>query len=286
MQKMRRTMGLCVVAVFAISAILAASASAETFPSYKVCAKAAKVGKLYTGRYNQKNCTEVNVKGEGKYELEPWTAAKLRSFTGKNGASVFDAYIKGTGILASIACKKGTDVGEVTGESTSTEVTKFEGCTGAGSTCTSPEAKTGEIVTDTLVATLVTLKEETETEAGVVGLDLAGTGGEQKDLTAEFKCGTYAVKTTGSALGVVSGDMWVSSKGQTDTFAVNKAGENEYNHKLGGIEGEDTLFSEIKGLGRAETGEQAVAVLKEKTAWDIEPRSEPLCCSCHNPDPC
>lgn len=282
-----RTVGLCAVAVLATSAVLAASASAETFPSYKVCAKAAKVGKVYTGRYNKSNCTEVNAKGEGKYEADPWTATKARSFTGKNGKSTFDAYIKGDGILASIVCKKGKDVGEVTGEDTTSESTIFEGCSGAGSTCTSAEAKVGDIVTDTISTTLVTLKEETETEAAVVGIDLAGTGGEAKDVTTEFKCGTYQVTTTGSTLGVVSGDVRVASKGQTDTFAVNKDGENEYNHKLGGKEGEDTLFSEIKGIGRAETGEQAIAALKEKADWIIEPSGgEPFCCSCYNPNPC
>jgi len=286
MQKMRRTVGLSVGAVFAIAVVLAASASAETFPSYKVCAKAAKAGKVYTGRYNQKNCTEANLKREGKYELEPWTTAKARGFTGKNGETKFDAYVKGTGILASIVCKKGKDVGEVTGENTGTEVTTFEGCAGAGSTCTSPEANTGDIVTDTLASTLVTLKEETETEAAVVGLVLSGTGGEESDVSTEFKCGSYNVTTKGSAVGVLSADVWVSSKDQTDTFVVNKAGENEYNHKLGGTEGEDTLISEIKGLGSADTGEQAVIALKDKTAWDIVPRPEPLCCSCYNPNPC
>lgn len=284
-----RTVGLCVLAVFAISAVVAASAAAETFPSYKVCAKAPKVDKHYTGRFNQKTCTEVNAKGEGKYEVEPWTASMKPNLKGKGGEVTLDGYEKGVGVLASIACKKSTDVGKITGESTGTEVITLQQCTGEEEPCTSSGAKTGDIVTDPLTTTLVTLKEETDSEAGIVGIDVAGTGGEEKDVTAEFKCGTDVLKTTGSLLGAVTGDVWSASKDQTETFAIDKeTGENVYNHELGGVEGEDVLVTEIKGLGHLDSGEQAVITQTQAPVWEIRPNPEPEppCCSCQNPNPC
>ncbi len=43
-----RIMGLCLVAAFALTAVIASGAQAG---QYGVCGKAAKVGKSYTGKY-------------------------------------------------------------------------------------------------------------------------------------------------------------------------------------------------------------------------------------------
>jgi hypothetical protein len=168
--------GLCLVAVLAVGAVASVSASAETFPNYKVCAKAAKVGKHYTGLYNDKGCSEVNATHEGKYELEGISHATKLTFTGKSGASVLDSYVEGVGVVASVTCKKSTASGEISGEATADLVTTFAGCSSSGEPCASTGAKKGEIVTDPLTATLVTLKEETKTEPVVIGVDVAGTG--------------------------------------------------------------------------------------------------------------
>ncbi len=65
--KSMRILGLCLAAVFALSAIAVSSAAAAQ-PEYKTCGKATKIVKTYTGKYTDKNCSEVNAKSEGKYE--------------------------------------------------------------------------------------------------------------------------------------------------------------------------------------------------------------------------
>ncbi len=275
--------GLCLVVVLCVSAVAAVSASAETFPNYKVCVKAAKVGKHYTGRYNDKGCSEVNAKDEGKYELEGISHATKLGFTGKSGESVLDSYVEGVGVVASVVCKKSTERGEVSGEATADLVTTFEDCSSSGEPCTSAGAKTGEIVTDPLTTTLVTLKEETKTEPVVIGVDVAGTGGEEKDVTAEFACGSQLVTTTGSVLGVVTGNVNAVSKTQTNTFAVNEAGENQYDHVAGGAPDEHILISTIKGLGSFKAAEQSTQDLKISGIIIEPPPSEPCSCPCEPP---
>jgi hypothetical protein len=278
--------GLCLMAVLCVAAVAAVSASAETFPSYKVCVKAAKVGKHYTGRYSTKECSEVNAKDEGKYEREGISRATKLGYAGKSGESVFDSYVEGAEgpvVVGTVSCKKSTDTGEITGEATADQVTTFEGCSSSGASCTSAGAKAGEIVTDPVLTTLVTLKEETRTTPVVIGLDEAGTGGEEKDATAEFTCATKTVTTTGSVLGVVTGDVGGAGKSQTDTFALDEAGENEYEHVAGGVAHEHVLISTIKGVGAFDTAEEATAEQKITGIIIEPPPSEPCECPCEPP---
>src|ERR1700742_3734355 len=87
-----KMMGLCLVAVLAVAAVAVSSASAA-LPEYKVCAKATKVGKTYTGEFTDKLCSAKSGTKEGKYELESWEAAKKKGFKGKNGVSTLTSYI-------------------------------------------------------------------------------------------------------------------------------------------------------------------------------------------------
>lgn len=90
MMKRIRIVGLCLVAVFALSAVAVSAASAETAPTYKVCAKVKE-----TGKFNDKKCSVASKGGkkEGDYELSEWSAAKKKAFTGKNGVSTLFSYI-------------------------------------------------------------------------------------------------------------------------------------------------------------------------------------------------
>ncbi len=226
--KLIRIVGLCLAAVFALSAVAATSASAAA-PEYKVCAKAAKSGKTYTGKYNNKTCSEVNAKGEGKYELESWEAAKKKEFKGKNGVSTLDSYIpasesepwKGGTVVGDVTCKSGKSVGDITGPKTSTVTVEFKTCTSEGKKCTSPGAKTGSIVTKKLTSTLGYIDEG----KAVGSLVEAGAGGG--DPSAEFTCEGLGILTTGSVIGVNSVNVNTVSKAATQTFAVNKNGGQE-----------------------------------------------------------
>lgn len=90
-----RMLGVCLVAVFAISALAAASASAYSAqePTYKNCEKAVPfLGKgsgLYTGKYCKEG--EESATHEGGYELEAWRPGETQTFKVKGAKIVFDA---------------------------------------------------------------------------------------------------------------------------------------------------------------------------------------------------
>ena len=75
-----KIVGLCLIALFAFSAVAAASAFAEGRPEYKLCAKVAKVEGKYNGSYSDKGCT-TEATG-GKYEREE--VAENTAFTGRS----------------------------------------------------------------------------------------------------------------------------------------------------------------------------------------------------------
>lgn len=217
-----KMMGLCLVAVVALTAVAVSSASAA-LPEFKVCAKATKVGKTYTGKFSDKLCSVAEPKGEGKYELEGWEAAKKKAFKGKNGTSTLTSYIpenvetpwtggKAAGV---VTCKTGASVGEITGPKTETVIVEFKTCSSEGKKCTSVGSpKTGVIKTKALTATIGKIE-------GGVGADVEAS---DHGLSAEFACEGLEVKTVGSVIGVASGNINKISKESTQTFSANAKG--------------------------------------------------------------
>lgn len=156
MENMKRIkiVGLCLVAVFAFSALAAASASAETQPEFKVCAKAAKETvewkegappkektkkkSVYTGEWGNKTCTEPvttdvyrskgsNPGPEGKYaETEVPTPD---AFTYKSKGSTFYYYNAEPKIVWKVVCKKDKVVGNITSPTEFSYTITWEGCT-------------------------------------------------------------------------------------------------------------------------------------------------------------
>jgi hypothetical protein len=105
-----RTLGLALVAVFALSVVTAATASAlPTLPEL------------------------VNSKGEALVKK------KYKSTSGKSTLENTKS--------EKITCKEDTDEGETTGLSTSTSTVKFKGCESSGVSCKTSGASSGEIVT-------------------------------------------------------------------------------------------------------------------------------------------
>ena len=190
-----RIIGLCLVAVFAMSAIAAASASAQ--PTYKLCGTAAKVGKKYTGKYNSKTCskTEENAKGEGKYELKEAAEASSK-FTGKLGKTTF--YIRSEGVK--VECSKGKDTGELFAHYSEPEVAylyeiKLEKCTA-----------TIEATKEKLACTLPITTTEHTTALGT----LPGGKGEVGTVLYgeepwKINCSGLEYNVTGEVIGAVSG---------------------------------------------------------------------------------
>jgi hypothetical protein len=259
-----RIMGLCLVAVFAITAITAASASAVApNPEFITCKKVAKG----TGEFNNKGCTEAG--GKAEYNHAAWNEGKEASpkLKGTNGVSTLTSYIKGFGIVGSVSCVKAKSTGNITGLSTESVIVKFEKCTSSGEVCTSAGAKAGTIETKLLTGTLILLGKEPAS----VGVLIKGMN---SPTSAEFKCGAEEISTVGSVNGVLSGNVGKIGKETTSTFAVNEGGENVVTEEEGGNPegaGPDVLLTEVKGVGNFESGENTISKTKGEEI-EISPR--------------
>jgi hypothetical protein len=204
-----KIVGLCLVAVCALSAVASASASAA-LPEVMQCVKAAKTKTKpphYTGGYNGKKCETVNATHEGAYELEPWNLGsktektgkqgKVKKFKGKSGT----AFLEVVG-LGPITCSKGSDEGEFTGPKTVGNISViFTGCELNKIKC-SNTATAGEIKTDTLKGTIGYFDERFEKAvAKGVGVELTAQTGVL--LAEEIGCGSILVQVKASVIGEV-----------------------------------------------------------------------------------
>jgi hypothetical protein len=245
-----KIMGLSLVAVFAMAAMAAASASAT--PTFYECAKAAKVSGKYTGKYNNAACTEVNGTGEGKYELQAGVG-KGKAFKGKGAAAVLHTPAVG----GEVTCKGSKDEGKNTLTGQKEVKVTFTGCASLGKTCNSAGAKSGEIKTNPLAGTLGYISAT----GPKVGVSLTGEAGKP---SAEFACGTGAgslnIVTTGAVIGEITGDINKISKEATDAFTVTGGGLQTVTSFEGGPL--EVLETSINGSPNFESGEQTTTLNK------------------------
>ncbi len=199
-----KIVGLCLVAVFALTAVMASGAQAG---QWGTCAKAAKNGKVYTGNYTDKLCSTKAAEKNGKYEWVP-NAANI-PFKSEGGPS----HLKGA--AGEIACERGTDSGTFEGATKDTDVFVFLGCKlkPFELVCKSYGAKEGEIVTNELASLLIDNGEKglsgKEPAAGEVWMQETAKGVHTDPVfgpgpfLADFECGGIPFAVTGSVSGVV-----------------------------------------------------------------------------------
>jgi hypothetical protein len=208
--------GVCLTIVVAFAWAIVVSASAAE-PALYECAKAAKVGKKYTGKYTDKKCSkeatakEIEEGKTNKYELkEGFGKGKLFKGKGK-GVDLEEAEIGG------ITCMSSTDTGKFTSPKTAVNiVVTFKGCSFAGKKCTSEGAQAGELVTNPLKGEIGYLAGK-GTETPKVGIDLSAESGEV--LAVGYNCffGAAVMAVTGSVIGEVT-PVNVFTKEWTWTF--------------------------------------------------------------------
>ncbi len=213
--------GLSLFAVLAFSAITSSSAFAG---EYGVCVKAAKVGKTYTGKYTDKNCSVSNAKSEGKYEWSPYPGPAGTVWTTTSTSKVSTLSTS----QGSITCNKNTDTGEVTGTKSNIETVTFTDCTNNvfGTNCynveTTKEGGSGGTIIVVALTQLIDHGEE-----GGSGLEPAeGEVWNEFLPVVVFYCKTPLGEDpffiTGSASGVVGGDVNKMSPKSTVTFGAGK----------------------------------------------------------------
>ncbi len=217
--------GLCLAAMFALSAMGASSAFAG---EYGVCAKAAKSGKTYTGKYEDKNCTkEEATKTGGKYEWVPYPgpAGTKWGYTSKSKTATL------VGEAGNITCSKSTDAGEVTGVKSDVDTTSFTGCVLSitKESCQNTANK-GEIVTTHNVTTLIDHGEKGESgkepAEGEVWTQYTGQPGTigfngAPEVLAEWECSGIPFVTDGSLSGPTTEDVNVMSTKSKTVFSAS-----------------------------------------------------------------
>jgi hypothetical protein len=252
-----KVVGLCLVAVFAFSAMVASGAQAAT---YKTCvaqkhgeftdsACSVKSAKAHKGKfelapvamcvaqkhgeYTDSACSVKSVKAhKGKFEK----ASKLK-FTASSGPAVLETPELGAN---NIECSASTSKGELTGPKTATFQTHFTGCKFVGIACHSggPDGNTEppeNILTNTTEAKLLGPGEKTNggaggaVPAGQVWNELISI--EHTPYQAELECpGAVAARTSGYLAG---NETVINTPGPTSTLTFSKT------------EGESGLITEV-----------------------------------------
>ena len=246
---MKRTtiVGLCLAATFAAGAVGAASASAAS-PEYKECGKAAKNGKLYTGKYSNKTCSEVNAKSEGKYELvKPKKfPAKLKGTVGSVNIWLYEPSTHT--IKGHFQCTGGKDEGTISSSTEGTLKITYTDCEATGQLkgpCNSTKAAPGVVVSEPLATKLEWLNSE-ENEPGVA-ITSAKAGAYITDV--ECDDGLEISELYGTMLAKVE-PTTATSKVQTLTLSASETtGEPEFfGYYEGGTFQATKLYSALTGL--------------------------------------
>ncbi len=168
-----KIVGLCLIAVVALSAVASSGASAAEFFT---CVKAVPRN---SGHYSDKECS-VKVASGGKYERA--SAVGVRT-SGKTKTVVIAVPALGF----KLTCKKSTSAGEITGPSEGEEVITFSDCSTEGKPCQNIGGASGVFKTNPLRTTLVSATE----------VELAALVGGREGLFVEFECGGVVLRWTG-----------------------------------------------------------------------------------------
>lgn len=213
--KRMRIVGMALVALFAMTAAMTASASAS--PIFKTCIKAVeKEGTKYKdGEYSNSTCGKAEV--GGKFKLGPFSDAKKITLTIKGGKGQNFGWVPlnakdepsfpGTKESAT-ECTTEKGKGEFTENGANFKV-EYAKCKNGKKECkTEPtpplKGKPGVIIDNELTGKLVDLP------GGKIGLDLTNKAEPETGVLAAYNCEGLQIDAEGSVIGEVQG-------GQTET---------------------------------------------------------------------
>jgi len=301
--KRMKVLGLCLVAVFAFSALIASAAFAAD-PEYMVCGKAAKEGKTELGHYSGKVCgnSEFVEAGGQKYERLPESAAKKTGFKGKNEGEPHNNIVNPFGekkggpkepgtIEGTTTCAKEKVVGTTTGAKTTSWSTVYTKCGAVVSKipteCNTLNAKKGEIKTDVLSSTLVNLDKGPGHKRVGIQVKGGGPGGR----LAQYECLEKGlnVEVFGEILAEVTGNLNVANKStkatavegplrlQSNTYVEESQGSQtadeetakgnwEWKFALQACEAGEEPFAKILGPGKHSKAECELVIGPEPPA--------------------
>jgi hypothetical protein len=200
-----RILGLALVAVFALVAFAAASASAT--PNWYECAKV-------TGGKLEKGCGKEG--GKGGYELKIGVG-KGKAFKGKGEKAILHNVIPGKGDIK-VECASFKDEGKVAAPNKVFGVkTTFSKCKSLGAPCKTEGGKKETITTNALAGELGWLNKS----GGVAGESLTNEAAPGSGYLATFECeGLAKVRVHGAVIGTMGKDVNTFSKESSTTFSV------------------------------------------------------------------
>ena len=197
MERRIRIVGLCLMAVFALSAIIAV-ASAQASIEFGQCAKTLKIGKVYKGRYISKTCG--NKAGEEATPEEQGFGGKLNKYEWKpgpagngnvSGKSTGSKIVKITAGELEVECKSSLSTGALRGAGTIETRFSFKDCVqpkNEKKKCTTHGKEPGEIETRELIGNLEEGPEPTKEPLIAYAHKGKGTLAEPAEPWVEFEC--------------------------------------------------------------------------------------------------
>lgn len=249
---------LCLVVVLALGAMLAAAASA-TAPEYGRCLKAEKNAKKeYNGSFSNSSCTkEVPVSERAKKGKYIWSAGAAKTkFTSTGGVGVLTT-VGGSGV----ECKAESSDGEFVSGNNKEEtgiVVKFTGCESLSLPCTSPGAKTGELITNELEG-IVGWESKASKKTD---LELYPAKSVKSGLFIEFECSGLAVKVRGKVLVPIKNDKMTAT--ETLKFKATKGKQKPETWEESSSPAIlEAAFSNFKGGAFEQAGQNITSTVKE-----------------------
>jgi hypothetical protein len=260
-----RVLGLCLVAAFAISAVIVASASAVAVPEFGRCK--AQAG----GKFSNSGCTLL-AKEVSKQKFE-WFGGPgpKNKFTGKQKAETLATLetVGGTKITCTTESNENAEFDSA--KTVAKIVAFFKGCETSKIPCNSAGEPSGDITTHALAGKLgvekLGLKEGKVVESkNKLEVQLFAEAGPTAPL-ANFTCSTITVEVKGCvAHPVSSGKMLLMS---TEKFTASK-GEQKPDKFLGGPADECALESN-GGAGFEEAGQTITAIVTGEEKLEANP---------------
>jgi hypothetical protein len=258
--------GLCLVVVLACGAAIATSSALATAPEYGRCLKAEKNAKKeYNGSFSDSKCTkEVPVSERAKKGKYSWTpGAEKTKFTSTGGVGVLTT-VGGSGV----ECKAESSDGEFVPGNNKEEagiVVKFTGCESLSLPCSTPGAKSGELVTNELEG-LVGWENKASKKTA---LQLSPAKSVKSGLFIEFECSGLVVKVRGHVLVPIKNDKMTAT--ETLKFKATKGKQKPEKWEESSSPAIlEASFSNFKGGAYEQAGQDITSTVKQGEGGDEE----------------
>jgi hypothetical protein len=257
-----RIAGLCLVAVFAMSAIASATASA-TAPEFGKCLKKAVAG---GSGYSNSGCTKAVTGATAKYE---WVAGAAGIKFTTTGTAATLLTTKGE----TVTCTSENSTGAYLGGNNKEEETtvNFAGCKSNGLTCTTTGDASGELTTNPLIGIIGYEKPPTATAAKTVLQLHPATPGHFID----FKCTSALTIEVRGAEGTNGGILVKNKNGKMTETEILKYTQAKGIQKPAkwipptGFTENQFLESNFQGTGFGKSGQTVTTTVKNSEKIEL-----------------